>query len=179
MFRLRVCSLVLPVCVTKSNRTPSASAGSCCGRRKTPGRSLAFPVLFGILGLGAAAEADVLFVKPTPTGAGDCGSWADACTLPDALASAEAGDEVWVMSGIYGPITLKNGVKVIGGFAGTETAASQSNPATNVTIVDGGGTKRCINSANHSAATLLRGFHIRNGNDMDDPLPHVFLTAGG
>jgi len=109
MFRLRVCSLVLPVCVTGSNKTPSASAGPCSGRRKTPGRSLALPVLFGTLGLGAAAEADVLLVKPTPTGAGDCASWADACMLPDALNNALAGDEVWVMAGTYGPITLKNG----------------------------------------------------------------------
>jgi hypothetical protein len=179
MFHLSVCSLVLPVCVTGSNKTPSATAGSCYGRRKTPGRSLALPVLFGALGLGAAAEADVLFVKPTSTGAGDCGSWADACTLPDALNTAVAGDEVWVMAGTYGPFKLKNDVQIIGGFAGTETTASQSNPATNVTIVDGGGTKRCINSANHSAATLLRGFNIRNGNDMDDPLSHVFFDGGG
>ena len=168
MFRLPVCSLVLPVCVTKSNRTPSASAGSCYGRRKTPGRSFALPVLFGALGLGAAAEADVLFVKPTPTGAGDCASWADACTLPDALASAAARDEVWVMAGTYGPFELKEQVKIIGGFAGTETAASQSDPATNMTIVDGGRRRRCVKSVNHSAATVLRGFIIRNGYDADD-----------
>ncbi|MEK7757256.1 MAG: hypothetical protein AAB385_08590, partial [Planctomycetota bacterium] len=52
--------------------------------------------------LGSASDAAVLFVKPTPTGAGDCVSWADACALTDAIDSAESGDEVWVQSGVYG-----------------------------------------------------------------------------
>jgi len=118
--------------------------------------------------LGAAADAGVLFVKPIATGAGDCGSWTDACTLMNAIDSAVSGDEVWVRAGVYGPIVLKDGVKIIGGFAGNETSASQSNPAANVTALDGGGNRRCVNSTNHSAATVLRGFAIRNGHDADD-----------
>jgi hypothetical protein len=176
MFRLPVRSLLLPLCVTSAIRTSIASAGSCSGRRKTPGRLLALAVLFGALGLGAAAEADVLFVKPMPTGAGDCGSWADACTLPDALASAEAGDEVWVMAGTYGPIALKEGVQIIGGFDGHETSASQSNPTANVTIIASGGTRRCVKSVNHSAATVLRGFIIRNGYDADNGGGGLYLS---
>jgi len=50
--------------------------------------------------LGATAEADVLFVNPTPTGAGDCGGWADACALTDAIDTAKSGDEVWVRAGV-------------------------------------------------------------------------------
>ena len=56
-------------------------------------------------------------------------------------------------------------MKVYGGFAGTETAASQSNPATNVTIIDGGGTTQCITGADLAASTVVRGFTIRNGKD--------------
>ena len=73
------------------------------------------------LSLASTTDAAVLFVKPIPTGAGDCGSWADACGLTDAINSAVSGDEVWVRAGIYGPIVLKDGVKIIGGFAATKT----------------------------------------------------------
>ena len=124
------------------------------------------------LSLASTVDAEVLFVKPTPTGAGNCGSWADACALTHAINSAESGDEVWVRAGVYGPINLKDGVKIIGGFAGNEISASQSNPATNMTIVDGGGTRRCVYSANHSAATVLRGFTIRNGYNGYDVDEH-------
>ncbi len=115
------------------------------------------------LSLGSTADADVLFVKPTPTGAGDCSSWAHACALTDAIDSAESDDEVWVMAGIYGPIGLKDGVRIIGGFAGNETNASQSNHLANVTALDGGGTHTVVIGVNNPPSTLLRGFHIRNG----------------
>jgi len=49
--------------------------------------------------LGSAADAAVLFVKPTPTGAGGCESWPDACVLSDVINSAVAGDEIWVRAG--------------------------------------------------------------------------------
>lgn len=122
--------------------------------------------------LASSAESAVLFVKPTPTSAGDCGSWADACALTDAINSAVSGDEVWVRAGVYDPIELKDGVKIIGGFAGNETSASQSNPVVNVTALDGGGTRRCVTSVNHSAATVLRGFTIRNGYNGYDVDEH-------
>jgi len=115
------------------------------------------------LSLASAAEADVLFVKPTPTGSGDCGSWADACALLDAIDSAESGDEVWVRAGVYGPIGLKDGVKIIGGFAGNETSASESNPGANVTVLDGGGTSTVVTGLDNPPSTVLRSFHIRNG----------------
>jgi hypothetical protein len=101
----------------------------------------------------------------TPTGSGNCTSWPSACSLPTALATAESGDELWVKAGTYAPFTLVNGVKIIGGFAGTESAASQSNPAANLTIVDGGGTAQCVTGADLAATSVLRGFTIRNGYD--------------
>ncbi len=115
------------------------------------------------LSFGSIADADVLFVKPTPTGARDCSSWIHACALTDAIDSAESGDEVWVMAGVYGPIGLKDGVRIIGGFAGNETSASQSNPVANVTALDGGGTHTVVIGYRNPPSTLLRGFHIRNG----------------
>jgi len=66
---------------------------------------------------------------------------------------------------------MTSGVKIIGGFSGAETAASQSNPAMNQTILDGAGTKQCITHTNPDPgqpAPVLRGFTLRNGRDTDD-----------
>ncbi len=52
------------------------------------------------LSFASVADAAVLFVKPTPTGAGDCGSWADARGLTDALNNAASGDEICVRAGV-------------------------------------------------------------------------------
>lgn len=110
------------------------------------------------MGLMAQAWANAAVLYVTPTGTGNCGSWANACSLTTGLGLAQSGDQLWVKSGSYGGFTLINGVKIIGGFAGTETSASQSNPAANQTIIDGG----MISSDNDSSA-VLRGFAIVNG----------------
>ncbi len=79
-------------------------------------------------------------------------SWRTAYTnLQDALAVATAGDEIWVAAGVYYPdegggqtnddfrasFALTDGVKIYGGFAGTETERSQRQPRTNVTVLSG------------------------------------------
>lgn len=118
--------------------------------------------------VGSSSAAATWYVKPTASGAGDGSSWADAATLSAVLAdqSLAAGDEVWVHSGTYtGPFDLKNGVRMIGGFDGAETQASQSTPHTNVTVLDGGGSTRAVTSTGHGTTTVLRGFYIRNGAD--------------
>jgi len=119
------------------------------------------------------ASAAVRYVKPTPTGAANCTSWANACTLPTALGVADplTSDQIWVKSGTYAPIGLVNGVKLIGGFGGAESAAAQSNPTGNITIIDGGLSAPCVTSINPSPSALspiLRGFTLRNGRDSDD-----------
>jgi hypothetical protein len=82
---------------------------------------------------------------------------------------AQSGDSIWAMQGTYyAPVVLRNGVKLLGGFAGTETLASQSNPATRVTIINGGGSQRCVESRDCGASTVLRGFKIMNGQWGDD-----------
>jgi hypothetical protein len=108
------------------------------------------------------------YAKTNGTSSGPCSTWASACTLGVALSVAQAGEQLWVQGGTYGPVTLQNGVKTVGGFAGTESAASQSNPSVNVTVIDGGGASRCVTSANHSASTMLRGFTVRNGYHGDN-----------
>lgn len=115
------------------------------------------------LSVGSGVHAATLYAKVS--GSGDCSSWANACSLSEAITNANAGDEVWTKSGTYGTIALKNGVKIIGGFAGTETSASQSDPAANETILDGGGDSQVVTSSNDAASTVLRGFTITNGYD--------------
>ncbi len=76
-----------------------------------------------------------IYVDASATGANNGQSWADALAdLHTALLTAQAGDEVWVATGIYLPtadasrdsfFSLPSGVRLFGGFAGTETDLSQ------------------------------------------------------
>jgi hypothetical protein len=74
-------------------------------------------------------------------------SWADAFTdLHLALQPAQAGDEIWVAEGFYLPdtasdrnrtFTMPSGVRLLGGFAGTEQTAQERMPETHVTTLSG------------------------------------------
>lgn len=124
---------------------------------------------FAIAALGvSSADAAIRYAKTTVWGNGSCNSWVNACTLPTALAASQSGDEIWVAQGTHAPLILKNGVKIIGGFLGSESAANLSNPATRITIIDGGGTARCVSGSGDAPNTILRGFHIKNGKAADD-----------
>ncbi|HEY3477130.1 MAG TPA: SBBP repeat-containing protein, partial [Anaerolineales bacterium] len=89
----------------------------------------------------------IYYVNWDATGADDGTSWEDAYTdLQSALSAASYGDKIWVAAGTYKPtsgtdrtisFTLKNGVAVYGGFAGTETSRAQRNYEANVTVLSG------------------------------------------
>ena len=99
--------------------------------------------------------ASIRYVKPLASGLGDGSSWVNASGDFQAMINASAsGDEVWVAAGTYKPthdpfgssspadprdktLFVKDGVKIYGGFAGTETALSQRLITTNVTILSG------------------------------------------
>ncbi|NQY06697.1 MAG: DUF5123 domain-containing protein [Flavobacteriaceae bacterium] len=78
-------------------------------------------------------------------GSGD--SWVNAMpNLTDALASADSNTtEIWVAEGTYNPGSSRSdtfgigidNIAIYGGFNGTETALSERNPLTNVTILSG------------------------------------------
>lgn len=76
----------------------------------------------------------------SPTGGGDGSSWALPATLLEALAAAQEGDEIWVQGFetvdsrercyvVPGELpegfTLREGIKLYGGFAGTETSVDE------------------------------------------------------
>ena len=94
------------------------------------------------------------FVKPTSSGTNDGLSWANAMDLQTAMNTACANAEIWLIAGTYLPtqdllgnaapsdnrdktFLLKTGLKIYGGFAGTETLRSQRNLGQNQTILSG------------------------------------------
>ncbi|MBL0191078.1 MAG: T9SS type A sorting domain-containing protein [Saprospiraceae bacterium] len=100
-------------------------------------------------------QAIIFFVKPLPTGTGSGGSWSNASNDLQAIINNSAlGDQIWVAAGTYKPTQdpfgstspidprdktfyIKDGVKIYGGFAGTETALSQRIITMNVTTLSG------------------------------------------
>lgn len=121
--------------------------------------------------VGSSAIASTKYAKVGGATTGNCDSWTNACTMDRAISLASSGDSVWAKKTAggspYGPLDLKNGVKIIGGFAGTETLASQSNPTTNVTTIDGGDVEQCVFSDANGTSTILRGFRLSNCSNGD------------
>ncbi len=100
--------------------------------------------LYGLLAASAASAATLYVIPSGGAISGACDSWGAACTLRTTLGTAASGDEVWVEAGVYKPgihggdtFTIPPGVAVYGGFAGTETALSERDPAANVTVLSG------------------------------------------
>lgn len=131
-------------------------------------------VLGGIVDIGAD-ESDgelpawnVIYVNgSTGDDAKNGLSWANAKkTLQAGMdLGSQLGGEVWVTAGIYpGPVTVKQGIHVYGGFTGVETARDQRNFALNLTILDSAQTDRVVNIPWYVGRfTWLDGLTIRNG----------------
>jgi hypothetical protein len=127
-------------------------------------------------------HTQTLFVNQQASGIQDGSSWANAfVSVRQALAVAQVGDQIWVASGIYTPtedsnrsisFELRNGVRMYGGFKGTETTIEQRNISENSTILSGeiGDPSSRTDNALHvlygyglNDATLVDGFTIANG----------------
>jgi hypothetical protein len=134
----------------------------------------------------------IRYVKTVASGDGL--TWATASGNLQAMIDISAsGDEVWVAAGTYKPsayptgcggcatnrdyaFSLKDGVKVYGGLAGTETMLSQRNWTTNVTSLSGDIANTPTNNSddayhvviapftNSTSTTHLDGFTITSGN---------------
>ena len=99
-------------------------------------RQSALALLFLVAVSAVMAQSNIYYVSPT--GTDDGSSWANTMSLEKALTTAKAGDQIWVQG--FDPIdnsnklyivpesmkatgfTLKSGVQLYGGFAGTETS---------------------------------------------------------
>jgi hypothetical protein len=137
-------------------------------------------LLFFILPAMLVAQGQRWHVNPTATGQNNGINWVNAFTnLHDALVVAQDGDEVWVTQGVYHPSETGNrsmafepwsGVRLYGGFVGTETQLAD-RPADGKSILDGDiGTPNdsLDNSYNlvylyhPDSTTLIDGFVFRN-----------------
>ena len=146
-------------------------------------------------------EAKIIYVNANVAGgAQDGSSWQDAYPLlQSALLLSEYGDSIWVASGTYHPTTgtsryvsfiLKNGVKLYGGFAGTETALDQRDWELNATILSGDigvpddstdNSYTVVYCEYVDSTTVLDGFIITGGN-ADNPstfIPSTDRTKSG
>ena len=97
------------------------------------------------------------------SGTGSGATWSNAATLETAITVATSGTVVWLHAGTYylsETLVIPQGVRVYGGFAGTEGALAERNFAQNRTIID----------ANHNVAAVtldvsavLDGVTVQNG----------------
>ena len=104
-------------------------------------------ILFFLFIINQVSAQTTWFVQQTATGTNAGTSWSNAFTdLQTALATANNGDAIWVAKGTYTPTSsndktisfrMKNGVKIYGGFLGSETTLSARNWIQNATILSG------------------------------------------
>ena len=141
--------------------------------------------LCAVLFLAPSAHAAVLRVKADAPGpARDGTTWATAfLKVSDALSGASPSDEVWVAAGTYvETISLKSGIALYGGFAGTETERAQRNSTAHVTILDGDKAGSVITArADVTQMAVVDGFTIRNGSgtfEGSGPLGGGFFGSG-
>ncbi len=138
-----------------------------------------------IQGVGAITPDanNILYVNKAATGNGSGDSWANALTdVQAAIDAATAGDKIFVKKGEYtltASIFMKEGVKMYGSFAGTETSLAArdlsgfSNNAANATILKSNGGQRVISNVFTSgslmtSASVLDGFVLTEGYDPFD-----------
>ncbi len=121
------------------------------------------------------------YVNATAKGSNNGLNWVSAFTnLQTALQAAKSGEQIWVASSTYRPqgtdrtatFAIPRGVRVYGGFAGTETQVSQRNPKTSPSVLDGesGDPKKVDDNYYHVVSmieadtfTVIDGFTITNG----------------
>ncbi|HET6349646.1 MAG TPA: choice-of-anchor Q domain-containing protein, partial [Candidatus Krumholzibacteria bacterium] len=144
---------------------------------------------------------NIIHVDANATGTGSGWSWQDAFTnLQTALAFAVPGNEIWVAEGIYRPAIgydrtaafhLKNGVKVYGGFAGTESALSERDLSLHASVLSGdigvvgNNADNCyhvVSGSGNDATAVLDGFTVTEGNangpSPDDSGGGIYITNG-
>ncbi|MCG3132017.1 MAG: hypothetical protein FLDDKLPJ_02827 [Phycisphaerae bacterium] len=155
-----------------------------------------FPSLLSVVLVGftsgaprpGSVRADVLYVDPEATGAGDGTSWADAFTdLQEALGVVEAGDEVWIAEGVYRPhssdrssaFRIPDGVALRGGFLGDEESADDRDLSAHVTTLSGNighpghfedNSYVVVSVVDALAGVILDGIEVRDArNDLTGP----------
>lgn len=138
----------------------------------------------------------VIYVNDDADGNNNGSSWENAYNnLQDALAAAEAGDEIWVAEGIYRPtetgdrrvaFELKNEVNIYGGFQGDESEFTERNIPRNETILSGEiNSERPSDNSHHvvvaddlTRKTTIDGFTITGGYSLNVPSENRLQVLG-
>jgi hypothetical protein len=156
----------------------------------------------GLLALAPAVTAQVVYVRAAATGANNGATWADAYRdLQTALGATSAG-EIWVAAGTYRPaapsgsqlatFALRRGVALYGGFAGTETARDQRDPAQHEAILSGDldgddganwsgmqeNSDHVVTASGVDATAVLDGFTIAAGYVVHDGGAGILVQDG-
>ena len=146
--------------------------------------------ILGILTVCPDVHAAIRYVRAGASGTNNGTSWVNAYReLASATDAAQAGDEIWIATGIYYPdvnlatgthngdrllrFTLKANVSLYGGFAGTETTRASRNWAANRTILSGDIGQSGLFSDNTRSimvalgGNVIEGLVFANGNAND------------
>lgn len=142
--------------------------------------------------LCAIHAQDAIFVNQAMVWNGYGDSWENAyADLQDALDMAVDGHQIWVAEGTYTPtdgtnrsvsFELVSGVKLYGGFAGTETALAERDWEGNETVlsgnIDSGGNEDSYHVVTGADNATLDGFTITNGNADNDQVDYDYVGGG-
>lgn len=150
-----------------------------------------------LLGLHSDSDATIIYVRAAATGANNGMNWTDAFTdLQAGFGATLPGDTIWLAAGVYKPTTTTNrnlsfalpdGVKILGGFNGTETNVSQRNFVANVANLSGDigvtgnssdNSYHVVTTAGVSNGTVLDGVRILSGN-ANGSNPNPTSMGGG
>ena len=146
-------------------------------------------VFLSIGGQGFAAQqtnGNLIYVNASDNkGPFDGKSWSTAFKdLQDAIKTSSAGDQIWVAKGTYYPtesddrdifFSLKEGVKLYGGFKGNEKDIEQRDWIKNITTLSAniGDKKTNLDNSYHVAVgaenAVLDGFVVRDGYSLYAP----------
>lgn len=154
-----------------------------------------FALLLAFLFTGYWTFAMVYYVRTDGAGCGS--SWADAsCDLTKVLSASKSGDEIWVAAGTYTPckngdrkasFCIPDGVRMYGGFTGTELDRTSRDWGRNATILSGeiglpgldDNSYNVVFTHNAGAQTLVDGFIITAGNANGQERKGSRIRGGG
>lgn len=132
--------------------------------------------VYNIFPSGLASGNDPIYVAAD--GDGDGTSWQSATPDLNAALTARAfykSGNIWIKEGTYYgdtmsdnyAFTLPAGVRLYGGFAGTETSTTARVATEHPTILDGGGARAIMNTTSINAATYLFDITFSHGYSND------------
>jgi len=177
-------------------------------RTKTYLKFRLFVAVF-ILAMVSTAMGRTIFVDADATGNNDGSSWANAYNhLQDALSAASSGDQIEVAEGVYKPdqgegithgdrtatFQLKNGVIIIGGYAGFGEPDPDTKDIVGYQTIlsgdlngddgpdfanNGENSYHVVTSSGSDETAVLNGFTVTAGNADDDIIHQPDINYGG